>query len=47
MTVMEQIVAAMEEEGQAANLKNRLSVDLFPLHYHIEAGKSTKQPAVN
>ena len=39
MTVMEQIVAAMEEEGQAANLKNRLSVDLFPLHYHIEAGK--------
>lgn len=39
MKVMEQIVAAMEEEGQAANLKNRLSVDLFPLHYHIEAGK--------
>ena len=42
MTVMEQIVAAMEEEGQAANLKNRLSVDLFPLHYRVEAGKVNK-----
>ena len=39
MTVMEQIVAAMEEEGQAAGLKNRLSPDLFPLHYRVEAGK--------
>ena len=36
---MEQIVAAMEEEGQAAGLKNRLSPDLFPLHYRVEAGK--------
>ena len=39
MTVMERIVAAMEEEGQAAGLKNRLSPDLFPLHYRVEAGK--------